>query len=197
MSIMDADHPSAGLGAAVRRRRLALDLTLDGLATRSGVSRAMLSDVERGAKSPTIRVACQIAGGLGCSVSDLLGGPPAEHGEDAVSVVRERDRQVLVDPVSGVERHVLSPSSRRRGIEVVWYVVPPGKETGEFPPHQLGTREHITVVRGRLEGRIGDGEVRLTVGDSAAFPADIPHGFRNRGTEPCEFLLVIDAGPRC
>jgi transcriptional regulator with XRE-family HTH domain len=195
MAGMDADHLSSGLGGAVRQWRLTLGLTLDGLAARSGVSRAMLSDVERGAKSPTIRVLCQIAEGLGCSVSDLLSGPPGDRPNDVVSILRAPDRPVLVDPDSGVERRLLSPNPRRAGVEVVLYVVPPGRETGEFPPHRPGTREHVTVMRGELVGRIGEIEIGLSTGDSAAFPADVPHGFRNPAAEPCEFLLVID-GPR-
>jgi len=190
---MDRDDPSADLGPAVRRRRRGLGLTLQELADRSGVSRAMLSDVERGAKNPTIRVACQIAEALGCSVSDLLSGAPAAPEEGRISVVRGRERRVLVDPVSGVERHLLSPGPGD-GIEVVWYVVPAGAETGTFPPHRSGTREHVVVVRGRIEGRIGGDVVGLGPGDAAAFPADVPHGFRNPAAEPCEFLLVIDRG---
>ena len=191
MARMGADIPPGELGAAVRHRRLALGLTLDGLAMRSGVSRAMLSDVERAAKSPTIRVACQIAEGLGCSVSDLLGGQHHQPADDAISILRARDRPVLVDPISGVERQMLSPNPRRVGVELVLYVVPPGAETGEFPPHRPGTSEHVTVMRGQVVGRIGARVIELATGDSAAFPADVPHGFRNPTDEPCEFLLVV------
>ncbi len=191
MAPMDAALPPTEFGSAVRHRRLALGLTLDGLAVRSGVSRAMLSDVERAAKNPTIRVACQIAEGLACSVSDLINGQPRELPDDAISIQRARERAVLVDPVSGVERHPLSANPRRIGVELVLYILPPGAETGQFPPHQPGTHEHVTVIRGRLIGRIGATEIELASGDSATYSAAVPHGFGNPTAEPCEFLLVV------
>jgi len=189
---MEPERTATELGAAVRQRRTALGLTLDALAVRSGVSRAMLSEVERAIKSPTIKVACQIAEGLACSVSDLLGEGVTSRAR-SIEIVREKDRRVLVEQHAGVERHLLSPGFVRRGIEVIWYVVPPGEETGVFPPHQPGVAEHITVVVGRLDCELGDAVVVLEQGDSATFPANIPHGFRNSGPERCEYLLIIDA----
>jgi transcriptional regulator with XRE-family HTH domain len=63
------------LGNNIRARRTEHGMTLDALAEKSHVSRAMLSDIERDAKSPTIRVITQIAAGLGCTISELLGEP--------------------------------------------------------------------------------------------------------------------------
>ncbi len=92
-----------------------------------------------------------------------------------------------------IPRYLLSPGFVRRGIEVIWYVVPPGEETGMFPPHQPGVAEHITVVQGRLDCELGDSVMILEQGDSVSFPADIPHGFRNTGAGRCQYLLIIDA----
>src|SRR5215208_1843138 len=89
----------------IRARRQQLGLTLQQLARRSGVSAAMLSEVERGQKSPTLRVAAQIAEGLECAVSDLL---DEELGSRLV-VQRRRERRRLVEKGSGIERHLLAP----------------------------------------------------------------------------------------
>jgi len=180
-----------GLGDEVRGRRARLGLTLDALADLSGVSRAMLSEIERGAKNPTIKLVCQVAEGLGCTVSELLAEPPAPVG--ALEVVRAGERRILVDPRSGVERHGLSPAFLRHGLEVLWYVIPPRAATGEFSAHRRGVEEHLTVVRGALACRIGKREVVLAAGDSLWFRADVPHGFSNPGDEPCEYVLLIDA----
>jgi len=177
------------LGGNIRARRSSLGLTLDALSRRVGVSRAMLSDIERGAKNPTVKVASQIAEGLGCTVSQLLGEPAT----GSPTLVRRDERRVLVDPRSGVERHLLSPAFQRRGIEVLWYVIPPGRGTGAFPPHRLGVEEHITVVQGRLECRFGSDEAGLAAGDSLFFPADVEHDFHNPGPEPCHYFLIIDS----
>ena len=180
------------LGQAIHARRAALGLTLEALATRAQVSRAMLSAIERGTKNPTIKVLCQIAEGLACSVSQLIGEHDAELPADLM-VVREDARTRLIDPRSGVERHNLAPSFQRRGIEVLWYMIPPGRGTGAFPPHRLGVEEHITVVQGRLHCRLGGQELWLEAGDSIAFQAQLTHAFHNPGPAPCHYFLIIDA----
>lgn len=180
------------LGETIRTRRVRLGFTLDDLAARAGVSRAMLSETERGVKTPSIRVVCQIASGLGCTVSDLLNETAPRGG---VSVTRRDERRVLVDPQTGVERHLLSPAFQQRGIEVLWYVIPPSSETGAFPPHRRGVVEHITVLAGQLHCSLHKQEVWLAVGDSISFPADVEHAFRNPGTTPCCYLLIIDSRP--
>lgn len=180
------------LGSNIRERRTAAGLTLDALSRESGVSRAMLSDLERNAKSPTIRILSQVAAGLGCKLSELLGEGKAErHG--TVEVVRESEQQVLIDRRSGVERHVLSPAFLRRSLELVMYVIPPGKGAGTFPAHMPGTLEHITVVKGCLRCTLGDTQVTLEKGDSLSFSADITHAFENAGRAPCRYFLIIDS----
>jgi transcriptional regulator with XRE-family HTH domain len=178
------------LSTRIRERRLALGLTLEALAERTGVSRAMLSDIERGRKNPTVKLLAGIAEGLGCTVSALLGedgGPPRE----AISVVRRSERRTLVDPRSGVERQGLAPALLHRGVEVIWYDIPPGQETGAFPPHRPGVEEHITVVAGRLRCTLAGQELTLETGDSVTFRGDIVHNFANAGPEPCRYLLII------
>jgi len=119
------------IGPVIRARRRARGLTLEALAAGSGVSRAMVSDIERGVKNPTIKVVSQIAAALDLSVSDLLEErlPAAAQG---LSLVRVGERRVLVDPQSGVERHVLAPTFQRHGIEVLWYTIPPGACTASW-----------------------------------------------------------------
>ncbi len=180
------------IGQAIRTRRHARGLTLEALAARSAVSRAMLSDIERGVKNPTIRVVSQIAAALDLAVSDLLEERSAETAQ-GLSIVRASERRMLVDPQSGVERQVLAPAFQRHGIEVLWYVIPPGQSTGAFPPHRPGVEENITVVHGRLHGLLGQQEVTLEAGDSLTFGADLAHEFRNPDTEPCHYFLIIDA----
>lgn len=180
------------LGEEIKARRVRHGLTLDGLAERTGVSRAMLSEIERGTKNPTIRVVCQIADGLGATVSELIGeGVPQES--LAPSIVRAGERQTLVDPQSGVTRQLLAPAYLRHGVEVLWYNLPPGAATGSFPAHRPGVVEQITVVRGTLRCRLGGDEALLDAGDAIFFPADLPHSFANPGDEVCEYLLIIDS----
>ena len=153
---------SGRVGERVRGLRRERGLTLDGLAERSGVSRAMISKLERGEKNPTLVVAAKVAEGLGVSLSQLLG---VEEKRQIVVVPRER-RMVMRDPETGFERQLLSPSFGGRGIEFVRNVVPEGSTSGEFPPHRAGVTEHLVVERGRLRAVLGGEEYLLEEGDA-------------------------------
>lgn len=174
---------------AAHARRLQLGLSLQELASRSGVSVAMLSEVERELKSPTLRVAMQIAEGLGCALSELLD----EAAAPRLVVRRRAERRSLKDAGSGIERQSLAPTLLAHGIEVVWYHVPAGASSGTFAPQRRGVLGHLTVVRGALECTSGDERIRLSAGDSLDYPGDIEHEFHNPTGRPCEFLLVVDA----
>ena len=183
------------LGPLIRSRRNRLGLTLGAMAERTGVSRAMLSEIERGTKNPTIRVVVEIAGAFGCSVSDLIGEQP-RSATDLPTIVRREERHTLVDPQTGVERQSLSPALLRFGAEVVWYVIPPGQSAGPFPAHPPGVMEHITVMHGALRCHLADHDIELRKGDAVSFRADVEHEFFNNGAEPCRYLLVHFFGSR-
>ena len=177
------------LGANVRARRRALGLTLEQLAEASGVSPAMISEVERSVKNPTVKLAYQIALALGCSLTDLLEDGAAE----APEVVRAGDRRTLVDPETGVERHGLSPAMLRRGLELVWYSLPPGASAGEMTANRRGIVEHVVVVQGALTIRLGGQPTRLAKGDGIAYRPQTTVEYRNAGRTPCAFILLSDA----
>lgn len=175
--------------AAVHTRRVQLGLSLQELASRSGVSVAMLSEVERELKSPTLRVATQIAEGLGCPLSQLLD----ESAAPRLMVRRRAERRSLKDRASGIERQSLAPTLLHHGIEVVWYLVPGGASSETFAAQRRGVLGHLTVVRGTLECQAGDERIRLSAGDSLDYPGDIQHAFRNPLSRSCEFFVVVDA----
>ena len=162
-------------------------LTLEELASGSGVSRAMLSKVERGEKNPTLVVAAKVAEGLGVALSELLG---TEERREVVVVPRER-RPTMRDPETGFERQLLSPPFSGRGVEFVRNVVPEGESSGRFPPHRRGVEEYIVVEKGRLRAVLGGEELVLREGDAFYFEADVPHRFDNVGEGECSYYLVI------
>ena len=180
---------SGRLGERVRALRRERGLTLDALAGRSGVSRAMISKLERGEKNPTLVVAAKVAEGLGVSLSQVVG---VEERREVVVVRRER-RMVMRDPQTGFERQLLSPSFGGRGIEFIRNVVPIGSTSGEFPPHRRGVSEYVVVERGRLRALLGDDEYLLEGGDTLYFEADVAHRFDNAGEGECSYYLVIDS----
>jgi transcriptional regulator with XRE-family HTH domain len=178
---------SGRLGERVRELRRGRGLTLDGLAEISGVSRAMISKLERGEKNPTLVVAAKLAGGLGVTLSRLAG---MEEHREVIIVPRER-RMVMRDPETGFERQLLSPNSVGLGVEFMRNMIPEGSTSGEFPPHRKGVGEQIVVERGTLKATLAGEEHLLREGDALYFEADIPHRFDNAGKQECSYYLVI------
>jgi transcriptional regulator with XRE-family HTH domain len=178
---------SGRLGEHVRALRRERGLTLDLLAERSGVSRAMISKLERGEKNPTLVVAAKVAEGLGVTLSQLVG---VEEKREVVVVPRER-RMVMRDPETGFERQLLFPSFGGRGVEFTLNIVPEGSASGECPPHRRGVEEYVAVEKGRLRAVIGDEEYLLEEGDALYFEADVSHRFDNIGDGECSYYLVI------
>jgi len=198
---MDGESTSSpGSEAAVSSERLAervkalrreTGLTLEALAARAGVSRAMLSKVERGEKNPTLIVAARIAGGLGVTLTQLI---DAREG-GAVVVTPRGERRVMRDPETGFERQEvlpnLTPPPGGRGVDLMYDVVPEGSTSGELPPLRKGAEARLVVERGRLRAVIGGSGHTLEAGDAACFEADAPHRFDNAGAGECGYYLVV------
>ncbi|WP_063763331.1 helix-turn-helix domain-containing protein [Streptomyces sp. NRRL WC-3742] len=186
----DGDDLAGAFGGNVRRRREEAGLTLEQLSLRSSVSRAMLSKVERGEKSPTIGVASRIAHALDASLSDLIGAPAAAASGVAV-VLRKRERPVFRDPDTGFERHMLSAAPGAGGPEMIVHHLPARVSLGLLPASPPGTEKQLVVLAGTLTVAIGGIVETLDTGDSLFLQADADHGFANPTDTPCDYLMVI------
>ncbi|MEV6964636.1 XRE family transcriptional regulator [Hamadaea sp. NPDC051192] len=176
----------ADLGVRVREERRLRNLTLDELATASGVSRSMLSEVERGSRTPTVLVLDRIATGLGTSVARLL---RPESPERRILLRHERQDVAQAD---GWQRRILSPVVPGVEFEFMRTVIEPGVDAGVFTPHGPGTREYLAVESGTLRLSLDDEVTELHAGDSVYYAGDCHHGFANPGAEPCVYYLVMD-----
>lgn len=189
----EQDPVSRVFGDRVRALREQASLTLEQFSKLSGVSRAMLSKVERGEKSPTIGIAKRIAHALDASLSVLMGDEGAPR--RAHAVVRKDQRQVFRDAETGFERYLLSPIMAGMPVEVVLHRLPPRTSTDKLPPYPSGTGKHVLAARGKVVVGTERVETVLEEGDSLYFDADVEHWFENRTGRPCEYYLVISAGP--
>lgn len=187
------DPVSQAFGDRVRVMRDQAGLTLDQVAKLSGVSRAMLSKVERGEKSPTIGIAKRIAHALETSLSALMGDEGVQR--RTFALVRKDQRPVFRDPETGFERYLLSPIMAGMPVEVVLHRLPPRTATDKLPPYPSGTSKHVIATRGRVVVGTADAETVLEEGDSLYFEADVEHWFENRTGRASEYYLVISAGP--
>lgn len=182
----------AALGERVRRERTARRLSLNDLAARAGVSRSMLSAVERGGKAPTVLVLDRIATGLDTSIARLLG----EERAGRVVVLRHGEQDVARDR-AGWERRVLSPVLPGVEFELMRTTIDAGVDAGVFSPHAAGSREYLAVERGTLRLTLDGVAHTLRAGDSIYYAGDCRHAFANPGTRPCVYYLAMDvAGDR-
>ncbi len=176
------------LGRRIKEIRLQQGLTLNELAARSDVSRAMLSKVERSEKSPTLQVLVRIATGLRLSLSMLLG-PDAVTAK--VSVVRAKDQVPFVDRDSGFERMVVAPERDGSGIEILRHRIPAGRSSGVLPAYEVPTEKYIVVQSGRLTAHLGDEAHVLAAGDTLHFSIEKPYHLANEGKVPCQYYVFV------
>jgi transcriptional regulator with XRE-family HTH domain len=163
-------------------------LTLEQFSAQSGVSRAMLSKVERGEKSPTLAIVVRIAKGLNVSMSTLMG---AEPDAAPAAIIRATNRLAFKDPETGFERHNLSPTHLDNDVEFLLHRIPPGKSSGELPPYKVPTEKYLVVQEGQLTVYTGDTRYVLETGDSFYFDVREPYRFVNAGKTRCAYYLVI------
>jgi transcriptional regulator with XRE-family HTH domain len=187
-----ADKTAANVGRALKARRETAGLTLRALATKSGVSPSTISDIERGAKSPTISTLSLLAEGLGVPTSSLLGVELPPPGR--IQVIRGAEQPTIVDPATGARREKFGPAQAGSKVEFVRYVVPPRATAGPFPPHAAGTIEHLHVAAGAVRIVCGDDAARLEAGDSCTCRADAPHLFDNADGEAEALIYVVIEG---
>jgi transcriptional regulator with XRE-family HTH domain len=178
------------LAEEVRRHRKLKALSLEGLSALSGVSRSMISKVERGETVPSTGTLSRLAEALGTTFSQLMAHPE----EQEIIVIPAARQPILSDAESGYTRRCISPVLPARGIDWVLNTLPEGSSTGEFVAHRRGVEEYIYVLRGRLEAAVGDRRVTLGERDSLYFQADATHAFTNVGEGECEYFLIIDSG---
>ena len=180
---------SATLGLRIKTLRTERKLTLEELSQRSSVSRAMLSTVERGEKSPTLPIIVRIASGLGLSLSTLLG---AEQDPAEVAVIRAAERLFFRDPQTGFERWVLSPTHLDNGVEFVLHRIPPGQSTGLLPPYLVPTGKYLAVSEGQLTVYVDNQPHFLKTGDSIYFEVKSPYRFVNDDDHlACSYYMCI------
>jgi transcriptional regulator with XRE-family HTH domain len=182
---------SERVGRAVKNRREELKLTLRRLAAKSGISSSMISDIERGEKSPTISTLSTLATALETTISALVDKPRSNTRR--IKVVRSSARHSRVDRATGAARHSFGPAIAGSKVEFLRYVVPPHTTAGPLPAHASGTIEHIHVAAGAIRVTVGDDTVNLKTGDSCSCFADAMHLFDNaRGDVEALIYLVVE-----
>jgi transcriptional regulator with XRE-family HTH domain len=178
------------IGLRIRGLRSAKGLTLSDLGTRSGVSPAMLSRVERAESSPTAQLLGRICGGLDVTLSALF----AAAETPASPVSRRADQMVWRDPGSGYVRRAVSPPGTGSAGEIVEVEFPAGATVAFEAQPLLGVDQQVFVLNGRMELVVGDTVHRLDPGDCLHMRFDQPIMFRNPFERPARYVVVLCHG---
>src|SRR6187402_404084 len=166
--------------------RRARHLSLDDLASRSGVSRAALSQIEGARTNPTLAVLWKIAVGLDVPFHDLLG----TNEQQDVRVLRAGDTPPLKSGDGRMESRLLSPGGGNPDVEIYELRFLP-KAVHRSEPHGRGTNETLIVMTGALRLLVQDAEYELSPGDTIFFKADVPHVYENRASHETRCFNVI------
>src|SRR4051794_39286827 len=182
----DPDAISGQLCDRVRQLRKKKGWSLEQLSAACGVSRSMLSQIERNQANPTLGVAFRIAQAFGMSLGNLVDVPDATS---SIDVIRADDRSYQYRSDRDCRIRTLSPLHLEKDVEFYEVVLKAGG-TLKSAPHFGGTREFLTVQQGTVRLRSGDDSSELHRGDSAHYPADVPHSIENVGKQEAVLFLV-------
>jgi transcriptional regulator with XRE-family HTH domain len=177
------------VGDTLASLRQARALSLDELSRQAGVSKSMLSQIERNQANPTVAVVWRLANALGVPLSELLASG-ARAPEPSIATVAAHATPLLNSPDGRCELRILGPIDLAGQFE--WYeltVKPSGAL--ESAAHEPGSREHLSVLDGTLELQVGDAVTRLRAGETARYAVDQPHAIRNPMKDMAKALLVV------
>jgi transcriptional regulator with XRE-family HTH domain len=175
-----AQHAAADpIARNLRRWRTTRDLTLSALADQAGIAKSTVSLIERGQGNPSIDTLAALAASLGVPFASLFDDAPAA---DAVTLVRERDCQLIAVEDAGLEGEglVIRRLLTRTGgalIEIYTLLLEHGAER-HADAHVTGLFEHVTVATGSVEISTDTFSETLVSGDLISFRADRAHRYR-------------------
>jgi transcriptional regulator with XRE-family HTH domain len=174
------------LGANLRRLRIRRGLSLERLARASGVSRAMLGQIELGQSTPTINVVWKIARSLGVPFSALIGNSERPR----TALLPGERAKVLTSADGKFISRALFPYDEARKVEFYELRLrPQGVELAEA--HPAGTTENLVVSAGSLRLLVDSEAFALEAGDAVFFEADVPHEYHNAGADDVVMYLVM------
>lgn len=182
------------VGENLRHLRRKHGLSLEQLAHLSGVSRAMLGQIETGKSAPTINLLGRIAEALKVSVPSLI----SSAGSGGTVIVPRDRATVLSSSEGGFTCRALFPWGDTQSLEIYDVTIAPG-HAEDIAAHAPGAKKTLVIVSGDLEVTVGeDSPARLSEGDAILFNADTPHRLHNHGGDEAKAFLVvtgIDAAP--
>jgi transcriptional regulator with XRE-family HTH domain len=180
------NDPTESLAARIALEREARGWSLGELAERSGVSKAMISKIERGEASPTATLLGRLSGAFGLTLSTLL----ARAEQSGSRLMRAADQPRWQDPASGYVRRQISPRSDLP-LELIRVELPAGASV-TFPASSYTfIRQLIWILKGKLTFLEGETAHEMDPGDCLLLGPPTECTFKTRGREPCTYLVTV------
>jgi transcriptional regulator with XRE-family HTH domain len=181
-----ADDLATRIAAGMQAERLTRNWSLAELASHSGVSKAMLSAIERGETSPTAVLLVRIAAAFGMTLSNLIAQAEATGG----SLARAATQPVWADPETGYIRRHLSPQTDMP-LELVQVELPAGARVTLPASSYAFIRQQIWLIEGRLDFSEGSTIHSMEPGDCLALGPPSDCAFFAPGPEPALYLVAV------
>jgi transcriptional regulator with XRE-family HTH domain len=183
------------IGKCVLQLRTAQGLSLDRLEARSGVSRSMISLIERGKSSPTAEVLEKLAVGLGVTMASLFDAP-TQAPAPSEPVARRVDQPEWKDPGSGYIRRSISPPGVPQPMKIVEVHFPPGERVAfESGGRETRVYQQIWMLKGAMDITVGGEQHRLREGDCLAMQLEGPTLFHNPTRKAAHYAVVVVSEP--
>jgi transcriptional regulator with XRE-family HTH domain len=184
------DDLSRLIGARIAQRRAVLKLSLEEIATRTGVSRAMVSRIERGEVHASAVVLDRLCAGLGLTLSELFARDVASP------LLRRADQPLWQDPASGYIRREVAPAGTGSPVKIVEVEFPPGAEVTYAPSRERVIDQHVWVLKGAIEVTVAAASgisvtYQLEKGDCLQMRVADGNSFRNTGAKTARYAVII------
>jgi transcriptional regulator with XRE-family HTH domain len=178
----------AKIAERLRSLRKGCRFSLQQLASQSGVSRSMISLIERGETSPTAAVLNKLAAALNTPLASLFLTDVEAYSPHSLRA----DQQVWMDPATGYVRRSISPMGKSLPIKLVEVTFPAGERiTFENVFRQSAVHQQVVMLEGELEVTLEDGTWRLAPGDCLAMTLGSQIAFHNPSNKPARYMLAL------
>ena len=182
-----AHDPVKDIGKTLKRIRFERNLTLENVADATGVSKAMLGQIERGASNPTISVLWKITTGLQLSLSTLFTEPIRKY--NAVHILN--DMTPVYDENKKMTSYILFPFDPVNGFEYSYVTLQPGALHQADSRNTNAIEEYLIITEGTLSLSVGDQDFCLEAPSKINFHASVPHVYVNNTEKPVVFQCIM------
>jgi len=176
------------IASGIKQRREAMALTVNDLALRSGVSRAMISKIERVEASPTAALLGRLCNALGITLSSLIA---TAETKPSLPLSRTKSQMSWRDPETGLRRTMVSPINTGSRVEIVQLELPANAAVAYDQQQVAQYEQHILVLEGTLTVATEGQDIELEAGDCLFRQVGPGHRFANRTRRMCRYLVII------